>query len=205
MSNYLEEVIVTPDNGIVKKIIKHGSDDILPQKGQEVTVNYEGRLEDGTVFDRSADHGEPLKIRIGEGQVIEGWDRGIMTMKLGEKADLIISSEYGYGDMGSPPKIPGRATLIFTVELIQIADRRPTRWQMSDEELIKVALRQKEDGNLKFKDKRFKEAEGHYRDAIAHLEACKIANDDIVKLKVTLHQNLSVCLNNTEDFKDAVQ
>jgi peptidylprolyl isomerase len=117
--------------------------------------------------------------------VIEGWDKGIMTMKLGEKADLVIKSKYGYGDMGSPPKIPGGATLIFTVELIQIADRRPTRWQMSDEELVKVALRQKEDGNLKFKAKKFKEAEGHYRDALAHLETCKIANEEINKLKVT--------------------
>lgn len=74
------------------------------------------------------DHGEPLKIRIGEGQVIEGWDQGIMAMLLGEKADLVIQSKYAYGDIGSPPKIPGKATLIFTVELIQIEDRRPTRW-----------------------------------------------------------------------------
>ena len=51
-----------------------------------------------------------------------------MAMKLGEKADLVVKSDYGYGDIGSPPKIPGKATLIFTVELIQIADRRPTRW-----------------------------------------------------------------------------
>lgn len=71
--SYLEEVHVTADGGIIKKIITQGEGE-CPKKGQEVTVNYEGRLEDGTVFDRSADHGEPLKIRIGEGQVIEGWD-----------------------------------------------------------------------------------------------------------------------------------
>ena len=74
-----------------------------------------------------------------------------MSMKLGEKATLTLSSEYGYGPMGSPPSIPGGATLVFDVELIQISDRRPTRWMMSDAELIKVALRFKEDGNLKFK------------------------------------------------------
>jgi len=115
---YIEELDITGDGGIIKKMIKAGESGEMPSKGQEVTVNYEGRLEDGSVFDRSADHGEPLKIRIGEGQVIEGWDRGIMKMKLGEKADLVIKSKYGYGDMGSPPKIPGGATLIFTVELI---------------------------------------------------------------------------------------
>ena len=128
MTTYLDEVHITTDGGIIKKTINKGEGGECPTKGQEVTVNYEGRLEDGSVFDRSMDHGEPLKIRIGEGQVIEGWDQGIMAMKLGEKADLVIQSKYGYGDMGSPPKIPGGATLIFTVELIQIADRRPTRW-----------------------------------------------------------------------------
>jgi len=51
-----------------------------------------------------------------------------MAMKLGEKSELVIQSKYGYGEMGSPPKIPGGATLIFEVELIQINDRRPTRW-----------------------------------------------------------------------------
>ena len=127
MTTYIDTVHITKDGGIIKKMITAGEGE-CPEKGQEVTVNYEGRLEDGSVFDRSADHGEPLKIRIGEGQVIEGWDQGIMAMKLGEKADLVIKSQYGYGDMGSPPKIPGGATLIFTVELIQIADRKPTRW-----------------------------------------------------------------------------
>lgn len=117
MPSYIDEVHITADGGIIKKMIAKGEGE-CPKKGQEVTVNYEGRLEDGTVFDRSADHGEPLKIRIGEGQVIEGWDQGIMAMKLGEKAELVIKSNYAYGDMGSPPKIPGGATLIFEVELI---------------------------------------------------------------------------------------
>ena len=66
MTTYIDEVHITADGGIIKKMIKKGEGE-CPQKGQEVTVNYEGRLEDGTVFDRSADHGEPLKIYIGEG------------------------------------------------------------------------------------------------------------------------------------------
>ena len=74
MTAYLSEVHITQDGGIIKKIIKEGEGGDCPGKGQEVTVNYEGRLEDGTVFDSSSDHGEPLKIRIGEGQVIAGWD-----------------------------------------------------------------------------------------------------------------------------------
>lgn len=76
---------------------------------------------------------------------------------------------------------------------------------MSDTELIQVALRQKDDGNLKFKEKKFKEAEGHYKDAISHLDTCKISNEEINKLKVICYQNVSVCLNNTGDYKDVLQ
>ena len=68
--------------------------------------------------------------------MIKGWDLGICSMNLGEKADLVIKPEYGYGKMGSPPKIGPNATLVFTVELMQVADRKPTRWMMSDPELI---------------------------------------------------------------------
>jgi peptidylprolyl isomerase len=73
MTTYIEEVNVTSDGGIQKMMIVKGEGE-GPEKGQEVTVNYVGRLEDGTIFDNSADHGEPLKINIGTGQVIEGWD-----------------------------------------------------------------------------------------------------------------------------------
>ena len=115
----LDEIHLTKDSGVIKRIFRFGAEnDPIPEKGQEVTVNYEGRLEDGSIFDRSADHGEPLKIIIGSGQVIKGWDIGILTMKLGEKADLIIKPEYAYGKIGAPPKIPGDATLIFSIEVI---------------------------------------------------------------------------------------
>lgn len=141
-----------------------------------MTVNYEGRLTDGTVFDKSSDRGEPLKFYLLTGQVIKGWDIGVASMKLGEKAELIIKSEYAYGKIGNPPLIPGDATLIFTIELIQVHDRKPTRWMMSDPELIQVALRMKDDGNLKFKSQKFKEAEGLYRESLAHLETVKNEN-----------------------------
>lgn len=135
---------------VYKKIIYAGDEGATPEKGQEVMVNYTGRLTDGTIFDSSQDK-EALKVVIGVGQVIKGWDLGIMSMKLGEKAELTIKPEFGYGAQGSPPQIPGDATLIFEVELIQVNDRRPTRWMMSDDELIKTALKLKDDGNAKFK------------------------------------------------------
>ena len=86
------------DRGVIKKIITVGEDGPAIETGQEVLVHYTGRLTDGTVFDSSIDK-EALKINIGVGQVIKGWDLGIMSMKLGEKAELTIKAEYGYGAM----------------------------------------------------------------------------------------------------------
>ena len=105
----------------------NGEGNDYPQEGQEVLVNYEGKLENGKIFDSSYDK-EALKVPIGVGNVIKGWDIGIMSIRLGEKAELTISPDYAYGVAGTPPDIPGMATLIFTVELLMFNDRRPTRW-----------------------------------------------------------------------------
>ena len=90
-----------------------------PTKGDDVFVHYVGTLaSDGSKFDSSRDRGEPFKFKLGLGQVIKGWDLGVATMKKGEKAVFTLPSKYAYGDSGSPPKIPGGATLVFEVELL---------------------------------------------------------------------------------------
>eukprot|EP00887_Chlorella_sp_A99_P000151 scaffold16.g151.t1 len=109
---------VTTDRGVLKKVLKEGDGWVRPEKGDKVTVHYVGKLEDGTKFDSSRDRGEPFVFNLGKGQVIQGWDLGVATMKKGERALLTIKSEYGYGEAGSPPKIPGAATLLFEVELL---------------------------------------------------------------------------------------
>ena len=156
------------------------------------------------MFDRSSDRGEALKFYIGTGQVIKGWDIGIGSMQLGEKAEIIIKSQYGYGKIGAPPKIPGDATLIFMVEVIQIHDRKPTRWMMSDPELIRVALRMKDDGNLKFKAQKFKEAEGLYRDALVHTETVKNDTKELKDLKKTLLLNIALVSLKSGDNKEVL-
>ncbi|XP_057316597.1 peptidyl-prolyl cis-trans isomerase FKBP2-like [Hydractinia symbiolongicarpus] len=90
------------------------------KKGDVLKMHYTGKLEDGTEFDSSIPRGEPLSFTLGAGQVIKGWDQGLLNMCEGEKRKLSIPSDLGYGDTGSPPKIPGGATLIFEVELVKI-------------------------------------------------------------------------------------
>ena len=95
-----------------------GTGETTPKIGDEVIAHYAGRLLDGTAFDSSYQRGTPFTFRLGTGAVIKGWDEGFLTMKKGEKRTLIIPHWLGYGAKGSPPKIPGKATLIFEVELI---------------------------------------------------------------------------------------
>jgi FKBP-type peptidyl-prolyl cis-trans isomerase len=88
--------------------------------GDHVVVNYRGMLTNGTVFDESYKRGQPFDFTLGGGQVIKGWDEGIVGMKEGGKRKLVIPPDMGYGEQGSPPTIPPNATLIFEVELIKV-------------------------------------------------------------------------------------
>ncbi|KAF8381035.1 fkb-6 [Pristionchus pacificus] len=107
------------DGGVLKKILQPTTSLEKPKIGANVKVHYVGTLNaDGTKFDSSRDRHAAFEFILGKGQVIRGWDIGVATMKKGEKADFIIKAEYAYGAAGSPPKIPGGATLNFEVELI---------------------------------------------------------------------------------------
>lgn len=88
--------------------------------GDTVSVQYVGTLADGTKFDSSYDRNQPFETQIGVGQVIKGWDEGIVGMKVGGKRILIIPPDLGYGEQGAGQSIPPNSTLIFQVELLGV-------------------------------------------------------------------------------------
>ena len=90
-----------------------------PTASSTVNVHYHGTLVDGTVFDSSVDRGEPIKFPLKN--VIPGWQEGVAMMRVGGKATLVVPANLAYGENGSPPVIPGGATLIFEVELLSVA------------------------------------------------------------------------------------
>lgn len=110
---------VTAASGLKYVDAKVGSG-ASPVKGKQVKVHYTGTLENGKQFDSSVGR-EPFSFVIGVGQVISGWDEGVMSMKVGGKRKLIIPSKLGYGERGAGGVIPPNATLLFDVELLDVA------------------------------------------------------------------------------------
>ncbi|MGI8747156.1 MAG: FKBP-type peptidyl-prolyl cis-trans isomerase [Deinococcus sp.] len=106
-------------SGLQVEMLQEGSGP-QAQKGQTVSVHYTGTLEDGQKFDSSHDRGQPIEFVLGSGQVIRGWDEGIASLRVGDRATLTIPAELGYGARGIPGVIPGGATLLFDVELVGV-------------------------------------------------------------------------------------
>ena len=115
IDNRYPGAIKTP-SGLKYVVLKEGSGDNSPKYDQNVTVHYQGTFLNGKIFDSSILRGEPATFKIG--QVIEGWNEALQTMKKGEKRTLIIPYQLGYGIHGYPGVIPPKSTLIFDVELL---------------------------------------------------------------------------------------
>jgi len=106
----------------VEYISKPDPCDKVARNGDVLTMHYTGTLIDGKKFDSSLDRNEPFKFQIGVGQVIKGWEEGVLGMCVGEKRQLIVPPELGYGEQGAGDIIPGGATLYFDIELIDVEE-----------------------------------------------------------------------------------
>jgi len=199
------------DGGLLKKILVEGTGDERPEIGNKVHVHYHGTLTDtGVKFDSSRDRGQLFSTKIGVGQVIRGWDVGMPTMRKGEKAILRAKCHYAYGEEGSPPTIPGGASLDFEVELFRWDGKDPE--DMTPEERSGYALKQKDSGNAAFKAQKFEEAAEAYAagaNAITYGQG-EDRDDDVPelgdedkKLAVALLTNCAMARLRTGDYDAA--
>lgn len=113
-----EDGVKKTESGLLYKVLTEGDGDKSPAATDTVKVHYTGTLIDGTVFDSSVERGQPAQF--GVGQVIKGWTEALQLMKVGDKFELFIPSALAYGERGAGGSIPPNATLIFTVELLEI-------------------------------------------------------------------------------------
>lgn len=107
------------ESGLYYKVEKEGTGK-RPNKGDMVSVHYTGMLLNGSVFDSSYQRNQPIELSVGVGQVIEGWDEGLLLFPEGTKARLVIPSHLAYGSHGAGGVIPPNATLIFDIELVKV-------------------------------------------------------------------------------------
>ena len=102
-------------------MIEEGEAGMKPKPGDIIVAHYIGKLTDGTIFDQSNDHGGPIQVEIGVGNVMDGLDIAIQAMNVGEVAGLLIDSKYGYGKNGNGT-VPPDSTLLFLIQLLDIIE-----------------------------------------------------------------------------------
>jgi FKBP-type peptidyl-prolyl cis-trans isomerase FkpA len=119
ISGQLTGQLTQTSSGLKYKVINEGTGQ-QAKSGDKIEVNYYGALTDGKMFDNSFQRGETFSFQVGMGQVIPGWDEGLLLLKEGGSAIFFIPAELGYGAQGSPPVIPANAELIFYVDFIKI-------------------------------------------------------------------------------------
>lgn len=120
---FVSSEVIEKESGLKIEIVsKPETCEVEAKNGNSLSMHYTGTLEDGTKFDSSLDRNEPFTFQIGVGQVIKGWEEGVLGMCVGEKRKLIVPPALGYGDQGAGDVIPGGATLHFDIELLKVEE-----------------------------------------------------------------------------------
>jgi peptidylprolyl isomerase len=114
-----KDTITTP-SGLKYVLLKENKTGEKVAPGSKATVHYSGYFKDGKMFDSSVERGQPFSLKVGVGQVIQGWDEGLTLLHKGEKAKLIIPYQLAYGEQGRPPVIPAKSDLVFDVEIMDV-------------------------------------------------------------------------------------
>ena len=142
----VEEVLVTSDGGVRKRVLQAAPAGALPPAwGAMVRVSYTAAFDNGTIFER---HGsdDSFEFQLNTGQVIDGLARGVASMRVGERAALTCSPEWGHGSLGLPPHIPGDETLRYSLELVSTSKGPPVENDDFDMHVYRNALEGKDSG-----------------------------------------------------------
>ncbi|XP_052189220.1 70 kDa peptidyl-prolyl isomerase-like isoform X2 [Diospyros lotus] len=203
---------VTGDSKVIKKILKEGESTITANEGAAVMIRYTAMLEDGTVFEKKGFDGEgPLEFITDEEQVIAGLDRAAATMKKKEQAILSINSEYGFGSTEVKHElavVPPNSTLVYEIEMLDfIKEKAP--WEMSTQERIAAAEKNKGGGNILFKNGKYQRASKKYDKAADYVSEDASFGQDVQKLvkalRVSCWLNGAACSLKLNDFTEAIK
>ncbi|XP_077210967.1 70 kDa peptidyl-prolyl isomerase-like [Tasmannia lanceolata] len=163
---------VTGDKKVVKKIVRVGEGYDRPSEGSQVKVRYNGKLEDGTLFEIKGSDEEPFELTCCEEKILEGLDWAVMTMKRGEIALVTVAPEYGFGNVECHRDlsvVPANATLFYEVELISFIKDKEF-WNMETPDKIEACQKKKDEGNELFKAQEFRRASKKYEKAAKYVE-----------------------------------
>ncbi len=191
---------ITDDGGVKKRIIKEGSGEQAAE-GNEVKVNYVGKNGD-KVFDQTKD--KPFSFKIGAHSVIKGWEVGVKTMKVGEKAEFIFSPDYAYGKQKVSDLIPENSTLNFEIELIEAQGPKKEISDMEYEEKVAEGKKYKEEGVEKYKAGDYVGAREKWDEACKYIDRYINKYADYEKDACDLYQatltNLCNCCNKQKEY-----
>ncbi|XP_039071085.1 peptidyl-prolyl cis-trans isomerase FKBP62-like [Hibiscus syriacus] len=200
---------ITKDNKIKKKILKEGKGYDRPSSLYSLLVKLIGKLEDGKIFVKKGHDEEPFEFKVDEGQVVDGLEKTVNTMKKAEHALITIQPEYAFGSSESQQElavVPANSTVYYEVELVSFVKEKES-WEMNAPEKIETAMKKKEEGNALFKTGYYERASNRYEKAIRYIEhdysfsheeqqQCKL-------LKVTCNLNNAACQLKLKDYKQA--
>ena len=193
---------ITEDEGIKKKILKKGEGG-NPKEGNTVVINYIGKYQD-KIFDQSNEN-DSFSFTLGENKVIKGWEIAVKTMKLGEKAEFIMTSEYTYGDKQVNEDIPPKSTLTFEIELkgINYKSTEDSLENLTYEEKLQWGKLLKKNGVDKFKENDIQGARECFVKALSFLRYMspqKEEEKEGIDLFLAILSNICNCYNKEKDY-----